>query len=88
MVGRKNWLFSDQPDGAWASAILYSIIETAKANGLEPYNYLLYLFDRLPFVLRDDDEEALRELLPYNLAPEELKTYRKEYFYRKGSHLM
>lgn len=36
-VGRKNWLFADTVDGAMASAVLYSIIETAKANGLEPY---------------------------------------------------
>ena len=41
--GRKNWLFNDQPDGVSASATFYSLIETAKANGLEPYKYLCYL---------------------------------------------
>ena len=40
VVGRKNWLFSDSPKGASASAGTYSIIETANANGLEPYRYL------------------------------------------------
>lgn len=37
---RKNWLFSGSPRGAEASATVYSIVETAKANGLEPYSYL------------------------------------------------
>jgi len=42
VVGRKNWLFCGTPEGAQASALLYSLIETAKANKLEPYAYLLY----------------------------------------------
>ena len=42
-IGRKNWLFSASPKGAEASATIYSIIETCKANGLEPYTYLTYL---------------------------------------------
>jgi transposase len=67
VVGRKNWLFSGNPEGASASATLYSIIETAKANGLEPYHYLVYLFERLPFA---QSNEALKELLPQNLTPE------------------
>jgi len=45
VVGRKNWLFFDQPGGAEAGATLYSLIETAKVNGVDPYHYLLYLFD-------------------------------------------
>ena len=44
VVGRKNWLFSGTPEGAQASACLYSLIETAKAYNLEPYKYLRYLF--------------------------------------------
>ena len=44
VVGRKNWLFNDQSEGAEVSAVLYSIIETAKANGLEPMHYLNFLF--------------------------------------------
>ena len=48
VVGRKNWLFSGSPRGATASAMLYSLIETAKANGHEPYWYLRKLFEGLP----------------------------------------
>ena len=44
-IGRKNWLFSASPKGAAASAAVYSIVETSKANGLEPFRYLTYLFD-------------------------------------------
>jgi transposase len=69
VVGRKNWLFSGNPEGASASATLYSIIETAKANGLEPYHYLVYLFERLP-IAQSLGNEALKELLPQNLTPE------------------
>ncbi len=59
VVGRKNWLFSATPDGAHASAALYSLIETAKANNLEPYWYLRYLFDRLATAKTDADYRAL-----------------------------
>jgi transposase len=48
VVGRKGWLFSDTVRGAEASANLYSLIETAKANGLEPYAYLRRVFQELP----------------------------------------
>jgi len=58
---RKNFLFSGSPGGAQASATLYSLIETAKANGLEPRAYLALLFERLP-VARTP--EALNALLP------------------------
>ena len=44
VIGRKNWLFSHSVKGVKASANLYSIIETAKANGLEPYAYLRHIF--------------------------------------------
>ena len=47
-VGRKNWLFNSTPEGAAASATLYSLIETAKSNDLEPSAYLSYLFENLP----------------------------------------
>jgi hypothetical protein len=59
VVGRKNWLFSGNPDGAAASATLYSLIETAKACGLEPYRYLRHLFERLPFAYTTEDFKAL-----------------------------
>lgn len=59
VVGRKNWLFSAHPRGAKASATIYSLIETAKANGLEPYRYLRYLFERLPMAEVEADYKAL-----------------------------
>jgi len=49
-VGRRNRLFSGTPEGAQTSAPIYSLIESAKANKLEPYKYLRYLFENLPFV--------------------------------------
>ncbi len=62
VVGRKNWLFSHTPSGAQASAAIYSLIETAKANGLSPYEYLQFVFETLP-TLGEDDE--LNTLLPW-----------------------
>jgi len=59
VVGRKNWLFSATPEGATASAAIYSLIETAKANGFEPYRYLRYMFERLPLVDCESDYKAL-----------------------------
>ena len=70
VVGRKNWLFSGNPEGARASAALFSLIETAKANELEPYNYLRYLFERLPVA---ETTEDFKSLLPQYLSPEQLK---------------
>lgn len=59
VVGRKNWLFAGTPEGAHASAAIYSMVETAKANGLDPYRYLRFLFDRLPLATTQDDYRAL-----------------------------
>jgi transposase len=59
VIGRKNWLFSDSVKGVTASANLYSLIETAKANGLEPYAYLRHLFTELPKAETVDAIEAL-----------------------------
>ena len=59
VIGRKNWLFSGTPEGACASAAIYSLIETAKANGLEPYWYLRYLLENLPEAMTEDDYKAL-----------------------------
>ena len=60
---RKNWLFSGSPAGARASAAIYSLIESAKANGLNPYEYLLTVFEKLPAAKSQKDIEAL---LPYH----------------------
>lgn len=67
VVGRKNRLFSGSPEGAEASALLYSLIETAKANSLEPYSYLRYIFDKLPTATSLTEYEAL---LPWNAKAE------------------
>lgn len=48
VIGRKNWLFANTPKGAKASAVIYSVIETAKENGLNPYDYLKFLFETMP----------------------------------------
>ena len=64
VTGRKNWLFSDTVKGAQASANLYSLIETAKANGLEPYAYLRRVFRLLPAATTVADIEALLPWVP------------------------
>ena len=66
VIGRKNFLFCNTPSGAKASAIIYSIIEMAKANGLNPYAYLVYLFERLPN-MDTTNVAAIDELLPWNV---------------------
>lgn len=66
VIGRKNWLFSDPPKGATASAHLYSLVETAKANGQEPYAWLRHVLERLPTVQGAEDYEVL---LPWNCTP-------------------
>jgi len=63
-VGRRNWLFSDTPRGARASATCYSLIESAKANGLEPYEYLRHV---LRHIASADTVEKLEALLPWNM---------------------
>lgn len=64
VIGRKNWIFSTSPKGATASANLYSVIETAKANGLEPYAYLRKIFTELP---QATSVEQIEALLPWNV---------------------
>ena len=70
VIGRKGWLFSGSPRGAHASASLYTLVETAKANKLEPWAYLNYLFEQLPLA---KSEQALLDLLPQNLKMDDLK---------------
>ena len=64
VVGRKAWLFCDTQAGAVASARLYSLVESAKANGVEPHAYLTYLFTHLP---RASTVEHFEALLPWNV---------------------
>lgn len=65
VIGRKNWLFANTPQGAQASAIIYSIVETAIENRLNPYYYLRYLFEKLPN-MDLTDMPALGQLLPWS----------------------
>ena len=64
VVGRKAWLFNVTPAGANASALIYSMIETAKANGVEPYRWLSHVLAKLPAAKTADDYEAL---MPWNM---------------------
>jgi hypothetical protein len=64
VLGRKNWLFADPPHGARASANLYRLIETAKANGLAPHAYLSHVVAKLPEARTVEDFEAL---LPHRI---------------------
>ena len=66
VVGRKNWLFCDTPKGAEASVIIYSILETAKANGLNPEKYLMHIFTVLPDRFAKDPNADIEDLLPWN----------------------
>ncbi|MEO8643699.1 IS66 family transposase [Pseudomonas sp.] len=66
VIGRKAWLFSDTPKGATASAQIYSLMETAKVNGQEPYTWLRYVLEQLPHAQSVADYEAL---LPWNCSP-------------------
>lgn len=70
-IGRKNWLFSGSPKGATASAAVYSIIESAKANGLNPYKYLYFIFSQLPGVLFRQHPEFLEDCLPWSQEVQE-----------------
>jgi transposase len=67
-IGRKNWLFSDTPKGASASAAIYSIVETAKANKLNVYTYLEYLLLYMPDSDWQNHPENLENLMPWSEA--------------------
>lgn len=71
VIGRKNWLFSNTPKGAASSAAIYSVIETAKENGLNSFRYLKYLFEQLPQLVNPQDSQALEPFMPWSpLLPE------------------
>ena len=64
VIGRKNWLFANTPAGANSSAIIYSIVETAKENGLNPFPYLEYLLESIPNL--DKNGLTLEDMLPWS----------------------
>jgi transposase len=67
VIGRKNWLFANSDRGATSSSIIYSIVETAKENELNPFHYLTYLFEKLP-TLDSKDPDHLDFILPWSPA--------------------
>jgi transposase len=67
VIGRKNWLFANTPRGAAASAMIYSIVETAKENGLSPFAYLCHLLEQMPNTDLGDPA-AVEALLPYSAS--------------------
>jgi len=69
-LGKKNWLFSNTDTGAHASALFYSLVETAKANKVDPYDYLWYILTKAPMCKTDEDWDRL---LPWNMDHDEMK---------------
>ena len=69
VISRKNFLFANTPSGATSSAVIFSVIETAKANGLDPYKYLTYIFKTAPNTDRSEADWVM-QFLPENV-PEE-----------------
>ena len=66
VIGRKNWLFCNSVKGAESSAIVYSLVETAKANGIDPYEYLLLVLSLLPQLGKSPAHEKLETLMPWH----------------------
>jgi len=64
VIDRKNFLFANTPRGAKASAVMFSLIETAKENGLNPFTYLVYVFENAPNRNVRNDPDALQQFLP------------------------
>lgn len=69
-IGRKNWMVIDTISGAKASAVIYSLVETAKANNLHIYRYFEYLLTELPklkeFTNAEEESQAMECLLPWS----------------------
>lgn len=65
-IGKKNWQVIDTINGAESSAIIYSIVETAKANRLKPYEYIVHLLTEIPKHMDDKNQDFLKDLLPWS----------------------
>lgn len=74
VIGRKNWMFHNTEGGADASCVIYSIIETCKANNVNAFNYLKYVLENVHKV---QNEEQLFDLLPFNISRDILKENRR-----------
>lgn len=68
VIGRKNWLFADSVDGGHTNAIMYSLVQTARANGIDPFEYLRYVIEKMP-MLRTASE--MHVLLPWNMTQDD-----------------
>ena len=75
VVGRKGWLFCDSPKGADSSAIVYTLVETAKANGLDPYRYLERSLTELPYLGKNPKQEYLDAFMPWSSAMQRACTF-------------
>ena len=64
VIGRKNWIFANTPNGARASAVYYSLIETARENGLNPFEYLSWIFAQAPNLGKPGYLTTIEDLLP------------------------
>ena len=73
-VGRKNWLFSDSVNGANASAVVYTMVEMAKAHDLNIYGYLKYLLEQRPS--EEMTDEQLSELAPWSEKLQSIKDHK------------
>ena len=67
VIGRKGWLFADTTKGAKASAVVYSLVETAKANKLNVYMYLVHIFSKMPGTDFKSDPSLLEDFMPWSL---------------------
>lgn len=76
VIGRKNWLFTNTAKGAASSAVIYSVVETAKENGLNPFEYLKFLFEKMPN-MDLDDKLAFDEILPWSTTLPEVCKVKK-----------
>ena len=66
VIGRKNWLFAGSPKGAAASAGIYTLVETAKANGLDAMKYIKYILSDMPGSIFYENPEYLDDYLPWD----------------------
>ncbi len=66
MIGRKNWLFRQTAKGASASVDMYSLVETAKANDMDVFDYLSWLFRQITAVHHYSTDEFLEKLMPWS----------------------
>ena len=75
VVGRKNWLFCDTPKGAVSSAIVYTMVETARANGLDPFDYLRHLLDEIRCLSKTPPNALLESLLLWSAKIQKIVKY-------------